>query len=545
MERITITFNDGTKKDYQKGITYYEVSKDYKLANDILGVKVNNEIIPLDTKINKDTVVEFFDFNDLAGYKMYQAGLKFIFEAALKEYSPDLNVIYEHSVPKGILAEITGNKNLTKEDIVAIKGKMANIISEDHRFLKYNVLKKEAYAYYMSINDEVKAKNVHSSTAEILPLYKLKDHINYFYVELPYSTKVISKFDVIHLGKNRVVFIFPSKRTNGLVPEYVHYQNIIDSFLQGKNWLEKMNMSYLANLNDAVANRKIKDFIHSSELLFNETIANVADDIYKNPDKKLVLIAGPSSSGKTTTSNRLAAYLRMKGLDPVIISVDDYYYDLEKSPRDEFGNLDLECLMALDLDLFNKQLNQLLNGETVNLPAFDFITSKRIKTAKDIKLKENSILLIEGLHALNDDMIPQIDNRFKYKIYLSPFIPLNVDQHNYISTVDLRMIRRITRDYHARGIPVASTIERWQKVRSGEEKYIFPYIHQADVIVNTALPYELGVLKEYITPLLHTVGMDSKHYEEARRLIYFLDKFYPIPGEYVSKDSILREFIGG
>lgn len=545
METINITFNNGISKVYPKGITYYEVSKDYKLPNEILGVKVNNEIIPLNTKIDCDTTLEFFDFNDLAGYKMYQAGLKFIFEVALKECNKDFNVIYEHSVPKGILAEITGPKILSKEDLVAIKGAMSKIISEDHRFYKFNVLKKEAYNYYLETNDEVKAKNISSSDSEIVTLYKLKDYINYFYIEMPYSTKAISKFDVVFLGNNRVVFLFPSIRTNGIVPEYVHYPNIIDSFLQGKKWLEKMNISYLPNLNDAVASGKIKEFMNANELLFNSNIAKVADEIYENPDKKIVLIAGPSSAGKTTTTKRLASYFKMKGLDPICLHVDDYFVDRDKSPRDEQGNYDWECLMAIDLDYFNKQLNQLLDGETINPPRYDFTSGKRVKTDKFIKLKENSIILIEGLHALNDDMTPQIDGKYKYKIYLSPFIPLNVDSHNYISTVDLRLIRRITRDNRTRGHAVDKTIERWKSVRNGEERYIFPYIHQADVIINTALAYEVGVLKEYISPILHSVGMNSIHYEEARRLIKFLEKFYPIPGEYVNKDSILREFIGG
>ncbi|MBQ6687044.1 MAG: nucleoside kinase [Bacilli bacterium] len=545
MERITITFDDGTKKEYPNGITYYEVSKDYKLSNEILGVKVNNEIMPLTSKITKDTKVDFFDFNDLAGYKMYQAGLKFIFEVALKTYNKNLDVTYLHSVPKGILAEITGDYNITKEDLGKIKGIMANLITEDNRFYKFNVLKKEAYHYYENIGEVNKAKNIQSITSEIVTLYKLKDYINYFYVELPYSTKAISKFDVIYLGNNRVVFLFPSKRTNGNVPEYVHYPNIIDSFLKGKQWLEKMHMNFLPNLNDAIATNKIKEFIDANELLFNESIADVAEEIYEHPDKRIVLIAGPSSSGKTTTTKRLSSYLKMKGLDPICISVDDYFVDREKSPKDEFGNYDWECLMAIDLDYFNKQLMQLLNGEAVSTPEFNFITGKREKTNKFIKLKENSIILIEGLHCLNDDMTPGIDSKYKYKIYLSPFIPLNVDRHNYISTVDLRMIRRIIRDNRTRGHGVDKTIESWQSVRNGEEKYIFPYIHQADVIINTALAYELGVLKEYILPLLHSVKVDEKHYEEARRLIYFLDKFYPIPGEYVSKESILREFIGG
>jgi len=544
MENVIITFNNGQKRSYPKGLTYYDISKDYSLGNEILGVKINNEITPLTTKVTKDVEVEFFDFNDLTGYKMYQAALKFIFEVALKEYNSSLEVVYEHSVPKGILAHITG-KDITKEDLMAIKGKMASIISEDHKFQKFNVLKKEAYEYYMSTGDEVKAKNIHNNTAEIVTLYKLKDNINYFYIELPYSTKAITKFDVIYLGDNRIVFLFPSKRTNGVVPEYVHYPNIIKSFIDGKKWLAKQGVSYLSNLNDTIASGKIKEFIHSNELLFNENISTAAEQIISNPDKKIVLIAGPSSSGKTTTSKRLASYLKMHGFDPIYIGVDDYFVDRDKSPKDEFGNYDWECLMAIDLDYFNNQLNDLLHGKVVNLPKYDFVTGKRVKTDKFIKLKENSIIIIEGLHALNDDMTPYIPEKYKYKIYLSPFIPLNIDKHNYISTLDLRLLRRITRDNRTRGHNVDQTIEKWQSVRNGEEKYIFPYIHQADVIINTALAYEIGVIKEYVLPLLCSVGLNSKHYEEARRLIHFLDKFYPIPGEYVNKDSILREFIGG
>ena len=257
------------------------------------------------------------------------------------------------------------------------------------------------------------------------------------------------------------------------------------------------------------------------------------------------MIAGPSSSGKTTTTRILGAYLRSKGYDPICLSTDDYFVDRIDTPKDEYGKYDFECLNAIDTKEFNNDLMRLLKGEEVNIPTYNFVTGKREYHNNLIKLNENSIILIEGLHSLNDDLTPGIPDRYKYKIYLSPFIPLNIDRHNYISTLDLRLIRRIIRDNRTRGYTVSEVIEKWQSVRNGEEKYIFPYTHQANMIINTALPYELGVLKVYAEPLLLSIDTDSKYYEEARRLLKFLRSFYTITSEYVSKNSILREFIGG
>lgn len=528
---------------YQKNTPLYEISKDLKNDN-IVGAKINNVIVPLTERINNDCNIKFIDFCDLSGYKMYQAGLKFIFEVALKETFPGYEVEYEHSVPKGILAEINGDKTLTNDDIGRIKGVMTKLIDENIRFEKYNVDKKEMIDYYNNNNEQEKARNLQNISEDVVKIYKLKDYINYFYVEMPYSTKVINKFDIVYLGKNKIIFLFPSSRTEGKIPEYVHYENIIDSFLEGKNWLEKMKVPYLADLNELVSSCKISDLIEANELLFEKKVSNVADEIVKDNRKKIVLIAGPSSSGKTTTTKRLASYLKVNGLKPISISVDDYFVNKVDSPKDENGNYDFECLMAIDIEKFNKDLNSLLNGEKINLPIYDFISGKRIYKDKWVQLEENGIIIIEGLHALNDDLTPTIPNKNKYKIYLSPFIPLNIDKHNYISTIDLRLLRRIIRDNRTRGLTVSGTIEIWQSVREGEEKYIFPYIHQADVIINTAFAYEIGISKVFVEPLLYSVQPDSPYYEEARRLLKFLKSFLTIPAEYIGGDSILREFIG-
>ncbi len=544
MSNIKVTIKNRKSKEYPVGVSLYEICEDLNLQNQIVGAKINNELNPLTTRLIKDTEIELIDYTDLAGYKMYQSGIKFIFEVALKELYPELDVMYEHSVPRGILAEIVGDKIVTDKDLVKIKGIMYRIIDDDLLFETYNISKKDAIKYYEERKEYEKAQNIKDSNESVIRLYKLKGVLNYFYTDMPYSTRSVSRFEMVYLGNNRIVFTIPSARTGGKVPEYVHHKNIINSFLDGKNWLEKMEIPYLADLNKLISSSNISDIIESNELLFNSEISRCAETIVKNSEKKVVLIAGPSSSGKTTTTRRLASYLKVRGLKPITISIDNYFVDREKTPRDENGEYDFEGLMAVNVDKFSKDLNDLLAGKTIHLSEYDFVSGKSTRQEKETTLSEKGIILIEGLHALNDDLTPQINEMFKYKIYLSPFIPLNIDRHNYISTLDLRLLRRIIRDNRYRGVSVSETIRWWQSVRNGEEKYIFPFIHQADTIINTALVYEIGVVRVYAEPLLYSVELDSPYYEEARRLITFLQRFYMIPTEYIPKDSILREFIG-
>lgn len=544
MDTVKITFADGTVHEYSRDTTFYEMSKDFPMEN-IMAVKIDNEVYSLDTKVFEDTKLEFINTNDIIGNKIYKAGLKFLFEVALIETFPELEVSFEHSVPRGMLGVVEGNKIITQDDLQKIKNRMDEIVKEDAIIQKLNVSPKEAIKYYRYFKEYEKADNIQSITDRLATLYKLHMKLNYFYSIMPYSTGSINKYELVYLGKNRIVLIFPTVRSNGEVPEYVHYANIIDSFFKGKKWLENLHMPYISNLNKTIGNGKIKDFIKSNELMFSLDIAKVVDNIISNHDIKFILIAGPSSSGKTTTNSKIASYLEALGYDAIKISLDDYFVNREDTPKDENGKYDFECLEAIDVKLFNEDLQKLLNGEEISLPVYNFISGKREYPKNTVNLKENSIFLIEGLHALNDKITEGIDNKYKYRIYLSPFIPINIDMHNYVSTLDLRLLRRIVRDNRTRGYDCLKTIDNWQSVRNGEEKYIFPYIHQADVIINTALAYEVGVLKVYVEPLLLSVGVDSIYYEEARRLIGFLNQFFPIPGEYVTDDSILREFIGG
>ncbi len=543
MEKIEITFEHQTI-EVNKNTTYLEISKESKKKDSVLAVKKNNELFPLTQRAVENEIIEFIDASSIEGAKIYKAAIKFILEVALKTIIPSSDIDFLHSVPGGMLAEIKVNKILTDTDISEIKKEMANIIDEDDEFKKYNILKKEAIDFYEASTYYEKAINV-KTCDDIVTIYKLKNYINYFYVPMPYSTRYITKFELKYLGNNRLIILYPSNLTEGRLPEYVHHENIINAYYDGKSWLKKLNAPYVSDLNTLISNRKIKGFIESCELHFTDEIKKACDKIIRNNDKKFIMIAGPSSSGKTTTSRVLGAYLRSKGYDPICLSTDDYFVDRIDTPKDEFGEFDFECLNAIDTKQFNEDLMHLLKGEEVNIPTFNFITGQREYHNNLIKLNENSIILIEGLHSLNDDLTPGIPDRYKYKIYLSPFIPLNIDRHNYISTLDLRLIRRIVRDNRTRGYTVSEVIEKWQSVRNGEEKYIFPFTHQADMIINTALPYELGVLKVYAEPLLLSIDTDSKYYEEARRLLKFLRSFYSITSEYVSKNSILREFIGG
>lgn len=545
MQDITIVFPNGSTNVFPYGTPVYKIAEYYqsKMPNDIIGVKINNEIMPMTTKLTKNASATFLDVTNPYGYRMYQAALKFIFEVSVKEAFKDSEVNFLNSVPKGIMTEIKG-VNIQNEDLIKIKEKMSNIINNDEKIIKYNVGRKEAIHYFETHNQYEKALNIHNKNNDIVSIYKLKNYYNYYYTDMPYSTQKINKFDLKYLGNNQIVLIYPSSRTNGLVPEYVHYENIIKTFKNGHDWLKIMQTPYLAELNEEVSSGKIKELIEANELIFNDSISHLANIIHEQKDIKIVLISGPSSTGKTTTTKRLSSYLKALGYNTIPISVDDYYKDLEEIPKNEFGEDDYESLEAIDTKMFNQDLNDLLNGKAVNLPVYDFVIKKKNRSSNKSQLKENSLLLIEGLHCLNDDLTSDIDEKYKYKIYLSPFIPLSIDRHNYVSTVDLRLLRRIIRDNRTRGTNVSRTIELWQKVREGEEKYIFPYIHQADIVINTSYVFEIGVLKVFVEPLLYSVKEDSPYFEEARRLIDSLRGFYPISSEYISKDSILREFIG-
>ena len=544
--RTNVTFEDGTILEVEKGTTLHELSKLYqpKMKYSIVGAEIDNETIPMETKINKATKVKFIDITSTNGYKINKYGLEFVVEVALKEeFGTTYEVRYDHSIANGIHMTILSEKKFALNDAKKLKTKMNEIISQDERIYNLNVEKSEAIAYYNKVKAPEKAQNIHNVTNNIVSMYKLRNYINYFYSEMPYSTGCLKKYDLVFLGDNKLVLLFPSPGTKSKVPEYIHYQNVIKCFNEGKNWINSLEMPYLADLNKHVSDCKIEDLIKITETHFNNQISDLANGIIKKK-ARYVLIAGPSSSGKTTTTKKIALQLRSRGYDVLMISVDDYFKDKVNAPKDAEGNYDFECLEALDLKLLNKQLKELIAGKKVTIPTYNFALGEKEYKNAPTKLQDNAIILMEGLHCINDAMTPDLDPTLKYKVYLSPFIPLNIDRHNYVSTTDLRLMRRMVRDNRTRATDVGATIGYWSTVRGGEEKHIFPYISNVDKIVNTSLIYEVGVLKVYAEPLLYSVKSDSPAYNEARRLINSLRNFFPIPSDYVPDESILREFIG-
>ena len=544
--RATITLNDDSTIEVEKGTSIYEISKIYqpKMEYSIVGAEINNETVPMDTKIIRNTKINFIDMSDTNGYKINKCGLEFVTEVALKEtFADEFEVTFDHSIANGIHMTIQGEKKFTLNDAKKLKTKMNEIINADERIYNLNVDAQEAMNYYKKVGSPEKAQNIHNLINKIVTIYKLRDYLDYFYSEMPYSTGCLRKYDLVYLGENKLVLLFASKNTKYKVPEYVHYQNIIKCFDNGKKWINELGTPYVSDLNKIISDCEIENFIRIVESNFNNQLYELVEDIIKKKSK-FVFFAGPSSSGKTTTTKRVALQLRSKGKEVYVLSADDYFKEREDSPRDENGKFDFECLECLDLKLLNRQLKDLIAGKKVNVPTFNFVTGKKEYNSDPVKLNEDAIILIEGLHCINDAMSPDIDPSLKYKVYLSPFIPMNIDKHNYISTTDLRLMRRIVRDNRSRASDVGKTIDYWNTVRCGEEKYIFPYINNVDMILNTSLIYEIGVLKVFVEPLLYSVKSNSPAYNEARRLINSLKNFFPITSDYVSEDSILREFIG-
>lgn len=545
MSDISIIFTDGRQVLVPYNSSYYDLSLKESNANNIIGVLIGGKVLSLDEKITKNAVIKFIDITNPYGNRMYVAGLKMIFELATKKCFPNIKVKYSYNVPNGIIANLECENSLTDKDIDLIKNKVEQIVKSNLHFEKLIIKNSDAINYYDDIGNKVKADNVRNIIDPTVILYELDDLVNYYYSEMPYSTGTLNKYEIKYLGNNMVVIVVPSENSDGKLPNYVNYDGIIKAYINGQKWLDIMKVPFIKDVNEEVCNGNIENFVKSCELNFNIEINETAKKVSQNKEIKCVMISGPSSSGKTTITKRLGSYFKIYGLDPIVISLDDYYKERVDSPKDANGEYDFECLECTDLEYLQKDVTKILNGEEVTLPRFNFVTGCKELSSKKVKLKDNSILLFEGLHAINKGMLSFIPDQMKYKIYVSPFIPLSIDEHNYISNNDLRLLRRIVRDFRTRGYDVPTTIKNVKKVTIGEDKYIIPLIPEADKIINTSLSYEVGILKVFVEPLLYSVPSTSQYYDEARRLLRFLNGFFTISGEYVPKDSILREFIGG
>ena len=545
-KKINVTLN-GIKTvavDYKTPVMEVVLNNFDVCQDKVIGAKINNEIVDFKYELIKDVNIDLFDINTIDGYKMNQAGLKFVLEVALKEnFAKGIEVNYNHSIGNGIHATITNYGVFNEDDTNKLKECMDALIAEDEVIRKLNIDSKEAVNFYNKLDLVEKANNIHNISTNIVVLYKLKNYINYFYGEMPYSTSYLNDFELVFISSNEIAIVLPTNHTFNLV-EYKNYNKITECFKREMELLQSYKLPFISDINRVVSNGDSRNLIRLFETHFDNKVHSVAMEVVRR-NIKYVLIAGPSSSGKTTTAKKIALNVQTMGFTPFLISTDDYFVNRENSPRNSDGSYDFESIKCVDVAKLNQDLKDLINGKEVILPVYNFRTGQREYSNKSVKLDSNAIVLIEGIHCLNDELTPYLDKSLIYKVYLSPFMPAKIDRHNYLSTTDLRLIRRIIRDNNNRGASVASTLEMWQSVRKGEEHNIFPYIDKADTIINTALPYELGVLKVFAEPLLYSVTNDSKYLEEARRLIIYLDNIYPISSEYVEEDSIIREFIGG
>ena len=543
MNNMIITFEDGSKKEYRRGIKFGEIVSDLGLDKDIVCGSFNNIIVNYDDPIAKSGKLTLFDINTPYGNRVYEKGLTFLFRVCALEILGDKTIIrIRHSIDRGIFFEV--DKKVTSEDIKAIKKLMKEKVEKAIPFVKIETTMTEAIAYFNSVGRTDKVKTLFYDKNNYVILYRLEDIYNYVIGSLPHNTAVLKYFDLTLIDGKGIILRYPSIYDGGKIVKYTHHEQFFNSIDEYLEWAKILNISSVGELNDAIVSHSPGELINLSESIQDYRLQQIANQISeKREDIKFVLISGPSSSGKTTSSRKLSVYLKTMGLNPIPISLDDYFLNRNETPLTEDGKPDFESLRAIDIKLFNNQMNKLLKGNKVTAPTFDFIEGKKIFN-KSLQMGEKDILIIEGLHALSDEILKEIPRKKKFKMYISPLVYLNIDDGNRINLTDIRLLRRMIRDNRTRGYSPSKTLSTWSEVRNGEEKYVFPYQDNADVIFNTFLAYELAVLKVYAEPLLYQVKEDDPEYLTAIRLIKLLDLVLPIPSDDVPALSILREFIG-
>ena len=545
MDNIKITIGDKVY-DFHKGVSLNEVVKVcYKDFVPCLAADVDGELSFLDKTLKSDCTVKFINYLDPIGNKIYQKGLTFLLVYAFKElFGYDYYIKVSHPVDKAV--KIRTNYSLTEEELERVKNKMLNVVNENMPIERCLVKRKEARKYFKSINNESKADTFIYNTNHYVTLYRIGDLYDYFFNILPNSTGSLNKFDLHYLNSTSFVLQFPTIEDSGEIPPYIERDKIVKAFNYDHTLSKRLGVFTSADFNRMAADGKGNDIIKLTEVVSSGNLLGLAKSIDDNKDKiKLVLIAGPSASGKTTTSRKLAMYLKAFGFNPKYLSIDDYFVDREKTPLLENGNYDFESIEAINLELFNDHLKRIMDGEEVSIPTFNFYKGKGEYLGKKIKIEKTDILIIEGLHAINERLTKLIPKEAKYKVYVSPLSDLNIDDHNMVSNSDVRLLRRIVRDNRTRGYSAEETITKWQDVRNGETKNIFPFQNDVDFVFNSSFIYEIGVLKIFVEPLLYQIRHFSPQYEEAVRLLNFLDLFVGIPDNEIPSDSIFREFIGG
>ena len=508
----------------------------------VIAARFNNEIKSLDYKLKEPGKISFIDMTDKDGIRIYRKGLLYIIGMAIEELYPEANLIVNYQLSNSLLCELE-NIEITDKMIEEVNNKVKEIVENDYPIVKKSVSKEEAEEFYKDKITEKGKLQLELKTKKQLSLYWCNDYFNYFYGILPISTGKMKIYEIVKYHRGFLIR-YPNRKDINNLPVFQDNKKLLATLDEYELLHKGLNVPTIKELNKLTRENKISEYIELDEALHEKKIANIADDILKNKNVKMVLIAGPSSSGKTTFAHRLGVQLRINGLKPVTISVDNYFVEREQNPKDENGNYDFECIESIDTELFNNHILRLLNGEEVEIPDFDFKNGTKIYNGNFLKLHDDEILVIEGIHCLNDKLTSLIPQSQKYKIYISCLTVLNIDNYNRISTTDTRLIRRIVRDNQFRGYKAIHTLQMWDSVVRGEEKNIFPYQEEANCMFNSSLIYELGVLKDYAIPLLEEIDKSNVEYSEAKRLIRMLGYFESIPTLDVPKSSLLREFIG-
>lgn len=511
----------------------------------IIACKLNNVVKSLDYEIQEGDTVELIDLTDNDGIRVYIRGALYIMGMAFNKLYPDYKITVNFQLANSMFCEIK-NHPVTDEIIANVKAEMQRIIEEDLPIKKIIYTKEEAKKFYDEHKGEERGiLQIDNKEKKEVALYFCEDYFNFFYGVMPLSTGYVDIFD-IKKYKNGFIVRYPNKSNPKELGEFKESKKFLQTLQEYDEIIDLMQINDIKDLNNAIRAGKGKDVILMSEALQEKKIAELADKISKQKNLKMVLIAGPSSSSKTTFARRLGMQLRVNGIKPITIGTDDYFVERPETPRDENGEYDFETIDALDLDLFNDHLAKLIDGETVKIPSFDFkVGTKRYSDDRTLSLAKDEILIIEGIHCLNDRLTAKIPRENKFKIYISDLTVLNIDDFNRISTTDTRLIRRIVRDNNFRSYSASDTLKRWPSVNRGENKNIFPYQEEADAMFNSSLVYELAVLGKYARPLLNEITRDEEEYSEARRIITFLEYFEEIDEPAIPNNSLLREFIGG
>lgn len=546
-----ITMPDGTAREVPEGTSVSELLPPSTGSGlPIIAIRFNNKIASLQRAVDRNASLDFISLASRDGGLIYRRSLTFLLIRAVGELFPDLKVYINHSLNRGYYGEIYNEKLgeepmlLAQSDVDRIKERMRHIVEADEPFIRREVPVATAIEEFTRQGLRDKVALMRYRTDASISIYQCGTMINHFYGQLLPSTGYLKHFD-IHLCGPGFVLLFPPHGRPDTMPVYEHEEKVFQVFQEYEHWSRILGIRTVADLNGLIDTKIINEYVLIAEALHEKKLARIADMIVEHPRRpRIILLSGPSSSGKTTTVKRLSIQLRVNGARPLVIGLDDFFVEREKTPRDESGDFDFEAFNAIDVPALQNCVRALLAGEEVALPKFDFILGKPVP-GKKVQLTPGQPLILEGIHALNPNLLPEIPDGLKFKIYISPLTHLNIDDHNRIASSDARLIRRLVRDSRFRGYDGVATLSRWPSVRRGEERNIFPYQNQADIIFNSSLPYEVCVLKQHATQVLQDVPRDNPLFSESARLLKFLTYFRDIKHDIVPRHSLLREFIGG